>query len=60
MLDEDVRSREDDALPAVVPADAIGRPVGAEHLEDLGVTLGLSLVVRVDDQPIAGRDSGAL
>jgi len=60
MLDEDVRSREDDALPAVVPADAIGRSVGAEHLEDLGVTLGLSLVVRVDDQPIAGRDSRAL
>jgi hypothetical protein len=60
MLDEDVRAREDDALAAVSPADAIRRSIGPEHLEDLGVSLGLPLVVRVDDQPIAGRDSRAM
>jgi hypothetical protein len=56
MLDEDVRAREDDALSAVLPADAVGRPVGAEHLEDLRVSLGLALEMGADDEPIANGD----
>jgi hypothetical protein len=60
MLDEDVRTGEDDALSAVAPANAVRRPVGAEHLENLRVTLGLPLVVRADDEPVAGGNLGTM
>jgi hypothetical protein len=56
VLDEDVRAREDDALPPVVPADAVRRAVGPEYLEDLGVPFGLTLEMGAHHEPVADRD----
>jgi len=56
MLDEHVLTRIDDALVSVVlPADAVVRTqLSAHHFEDLRVALGLALMVRAHDEPVAG------
>jgi hypothetical protein len=54
MLHERVGTGVVDALVAVVlPSHEVGRaPSGPSHLEDLGVALGLALMVAVDHQVI--------
>jgi len=54
VLDHGVGSREEQAdVPVVVPThDIRGTTVVAPHLEDLGVPIGLTDMVALDDQSI--------
>jgi hypothetical protein len=61
VLNVDVPARKDLRLMAVLPAHKVGRPpVLAEHLEDLGVALWLSLMVTPNNEAIsrAGAQHG--
>jgi hypothetical protein len=55
VLDTGVGTREEEGLvTCVAPPDAVGRTaVGASHLEDFAVTIGLSRVVAPDDDAIS-------
>jgi hypothetical protein len=70
MLDEDLRAREDDALSAVVPADAVRRPDAARgsmapkveaaaRFADAGGTTMIGALHQVDDL-LAGRSGTAV
>ena len=53
MLDRDIRSRVDNGFTAIVPPHEIRAP-RATDLQDLRVTGGLSQVMSVDDETVAG------